>query len=878
MINVHASLLPRYRGAAPVHRAVIAGDAETGVTIMRVVKALDAGADAREGDAADRPGRDQRRRRARPRATRRARCSSTSSTHIADGTRARDAAGRRAATYAPQADEGRRARSTGRGRRARIHNQVRGLHPWPHASHVLDGAAADPASHRSRDIRVDGTSRTQSRRAPIVEAGRRRDRASPPATAIARASSSSRPKGKRPMTAREFLAGPCRSRPGDARTRSMIAPARVAAYDIAAARSPPAAPTCRRAIARARDASARRARSRAAARSPPAPCAGARPRSPDRARRRGGRSTRLDPEVVDILRLSVYQLLHLDRVPGVGGRRRCGGPDAARRARRSAAGFVNAVLRRQLSRAARCRCPPRRRAERRRTARRRSTTSASRCRIRAGWWRAGSIASASTRPKRWVQFNNAPAPLTLRANTLRTTPDGAGRGVARATASSAEPTAVRAGRARRRRPATRCGRRWPRPVCSSCRTRRRSSSRCSRVAAPGERVLDTCASPGGKTTAMAAAIGRAGLVVACDVRGAAHRPAAAKRWPAPARDQRAPSCRPTCRSRCRSRPGSTASSSTRPAPGSARCGAIPTSAGGAAKPILPRLAAAQLRMLRARRGRGRAGRPARLRDLFERAGGERRRRRPRSSPRSDAVRRRSTRADFAERSPAARARRSSIRPGISGRWPWQHGLEAFFGAVAAFGRPKRCLGTISVLHGLQNPRLERGQAAGARAARSSRPTSCSPPPPCASRCARARCRCPTSTGRTVQRRDGAARRPRADAEGRRRAARRPEDPGRARPRAGSAAGRRPRAASAASRSGSAPGQRAATVPALIGETERTAQLRLQQDGLDARRQSPKSARSDYPGRRRRRAGPAARAPRQRRRAARQPRRARRDAT
>src|SRR5207237_3291554 len=42
-INVHASLLPRYRGAAPVHRAVINGERETGVTIMRVVKALDAG-------------------------------------------------------------------------------------------------------------------------------------------------------------------------------------------------------------------------------------------------------------------------------------------------------------------------------------------------------------------------------------------------------------------------------------------------------------------------------------------------------------------------------------------------------------------------------------------------------------------------------------------------------------------------------------------------------------------------------------------------------------------------------------------------------------------------------------------------------------------
>lgn len=43
MINVHASLLPKYRGAAPVHRAVLAGDAETGVTIMRVVTELDAG-------------------------------------------------------------------------------------------------------------------------------------------------------------------------------------------------------------------------------------------------------------------------------------------------------------------------------------------------------------------------------------------------------------------------------------------------------------------------------------------------------------------------------------------------------------------------------------------------------------------------------------------------------------------------------------------------------------------------------------------------------------------------------------------------------------------------------------------------------------------
>ena len=42
-INVHASLLPKYRGAAPIHRAVMAGDDETGATIMRVEGRMDAG-------------------------------------------------------------------------------------------------------------------------------------------------------------------------------------------------------------------------------------------------------------------------------------------------------------------------------------------------------------------------------------------------------------------------------------------------------------------------------------------------------------------------------------------------------------------------------------------------------------------------------------------------------------------------------------------------------------------------------------------------------------------------------------------------------------------------------------------------------------------
>jgi methionyl-tRNA formyltransferase len=42
-LNIHASLLPRWRGAAPIQRAILAGDAETGITIMRMDEGLDTG-------------------------------------------------------------------------------------------------------------------------------------------------------------------------------------------------------------------------------------------------------------------------------------------------------------------------------------------------------------------------------------------------------------------------------------------------------------------------------------------------------------------------------------------------------------------------------------------------------------------------------------------------------------------------------------------------------------------------------------------------------------------------------------------------------------------------------------------------------------------
>jgi methionyl-tRNA formyltransferase len=70
--NVHASLLPRWRGAAPIQRAIMAGDAETGVTIMRMEEGLDTGPMCKAG------GSPSRRRPRRNRST-------TSSRHSARG-------------------------------------------------------------------------------------------------------------------------------------------------------------------------------------------------------------------------------------------------------------------------------------------------------------------------------------------------------------------------------------------------------------------------------------------------------------------------------------------------------------------------------------------------------------------------------------------------------------------------------------------------------------------------------------------------------------------------------------------------------------------------------------------------------------------------
>jgi methionyl-tRNA formyltransferase len=58
LLNVHPSLLPRWRGAAPIERAIMAGDERTGVSIMRVTTGLDSGPVALQEETAIEPGDD----------------------------------------------------------------------------------------------------------------------------------------------------------------------------------------------------------------------------------------------------------------------------------------------------------------------------------------------------------------------------------------------------------------------------------------------------------------------------------------------------------------------------------------------------------------------------------------------------------------------------------------------------------------------------------------------------------------------------------------------------------------------------------------------------------------------------------------------------
>jgi len=203
MINVHASILPRYRGAAPIQRAVLAGDPETGVTIMRVITEMDAGPTFATASVPIPPD---------------------ATSGEMEGTLAHlgaelllpvvaDLAAGRAvetpqdasrATHAPKITKAEGpidwtdAAST-------VHNKVRGLQPWPLASSHLAGERlvlrrTVPGVRSGLDTNSDLTPGTVVRARGdelIVACGE--------ATVLRILEL--QPEGRRTMTAREFLAG-----------------------------------------------------------------------------------------------------------------------------------------------------------------------------------------------------------------------------------------------------------------------------------------------------------------------------------------------------------------------------------------------------------------------------------------------------------------------------------------------------------------------------------------------------------------------------------------------------------------------------------------------------------------------------------------------
>lgn len=198
LVNVHASLLPRWRGAAPIHRAILSGDRQTGITIMRVVLALDAGAMLAKVATDIEPSDTSVALEARLAA--------------AGGTLLVDVLDRLAAgpvheepqdetlvTYAQRIE-----RADGDVTWTRpaqdIHNQIRGLHPWPHAAVTLGDRRL--LLIESRVEREDGV---EGEPGEILDAG--------PAGIVVSASRGAvrvvrlRPEGRPAMHARDFLNG-----------------------------------------------------------------------------------------------------------------------------------------------------------------------------------------------------------------------------------------------------------------------------------------------------------------------------------------------------------------------------------------------------------------------------------------------------------------------------------------------------------------------------------------------------------------------------------------------------------------------------------------------------------------------------------------------
>jgi 16S rRNA (cytosine967-C5)-methyltransferase len=222
--------------------------------------------------------------------------------------------------------------------------------------------------------------------------------------------------------------------------------------------------------------------------------------------------TRLDVDVLVILRLSLYQLLHLDRVPASAVVDDA--VDLVRAARKpSASGFVNAVLRGTLRQRGRLPLPPRPADPLDRSAALAylGITHSHPDWLVARWLDRYGFEAA----ERWVRFNNETPPLTLRANPLRVTRHDLQTALESEGIETIPTTHAPHGLT------VMSGNPLRLPPDGSFVVQEEASQLVALLAAarPDERVLDLCASPGGKTTAMAADMKNTGTLVACDVRG-----------------------------------------------------------------------------------------------------------------------------------------------------------------------------------------------------------------------------------------------------------------------------------------------------------------------------------------------------------------------
>jgi methionyl-tRNA formyltransferase len=198
VVNVHASLLPRWRGAAPVHRAILAGDHHTGITIMRVVLALDAGPMlARDSTAID-PNETSAQLESRLAALGAGLLVETVD-RLSRGPTQEVPQDERGATYASKIERGDSPIDWARPPHT-LHNQIRGLHPWPLASSMLGGRRVlllrSVVERGTHPAAPPGTILAADAGGLIVAAG-------PGAVRLLEL----QPEGRRAMSARDFLNG-----------------------------------------------------------------------------------------------------------------------------------------------------------------------------------------------------------------------------------------------------------------------------------------------------------------------------------------------------------------------------------------------------------------------------------------------------------------------------------------------------------------------------------------------------------------------------------------------------------------------------------------------------------------------------------------------